>query len=119
MLPDSFWLRVHELQLRLTSRTRQRQAAAPTHIANPVHVHATTILQITDVTQRAPGCGQSSPDLLLQLADGREFKADAGMTARCNPVPGDYLITQEDGYSYLNPKAVFERKYSPIKEVVA
>ena len=30
------------------------------------------------------------------------------------PVAGDYVVTQEDGYQYLNPKEVFERKYSPV-----
>jgi hypothetical protein len=28
------------------------------------------------------------------------------------PKSGDYLVRQEDGYEYLNPKEVFERKYS-------
>jgi hypothetical protein len=84
-----------------------------THIANPVSVQATRILDVTDVTDRSEGSDQSSPDLMLRLEDGRNFKADAGMTARYTPVPGDYVVTQEDGYTYLNPKDVFERKYRP------
>lgn len=36
------------------------------------------------------------------------------MTARYFPEPGDYLVKQEDGYLYINPKAVFERKYEPL-----
>lgn len=43
----------------------------------------------------------------------------AGATARYMPVPGDYLVQQADGYMYLNPKAVFERKYRPVVEPAA
>jgi hypothetical protein len=86
----------------------------PTHIANPVHVNATRILEVTDVTDHSDGKIQSSPDLVLRLEDGRNFEADISMTARLVPVVGDYVVTQEDGYVYLNPKDVFERKYSPI-----
>lgn len=87
-----------------------------THTANPVKVHATTILEVTDITKREAGAGQSSPDLMLRLADGRNYEAKAAMTARHLPAPGDYLVTQEDGYEYLNPKDVFERKYSAIPQ---
>ena len=34
------------------------------------------------------------------------------MIARYVPKTGDYLVTQEDGYIYVNPREVFERKYS-------
>lgn len=87
-----------------------------THIARPVPVNAARILEVTDITERREGYGQSCPDLMLRLEDGREFKADSSMTSRCVPVPGDYLVTQENGYQYLNPKAVFEGKYAPIGE---
>lgn len=33
------------------------------------------------------------------------------MMARYTPVVGDYWVVQEDGYIYLNPRDVFERKY--------
>lgn len=85
-----------------------------THRANQVSVRAATILEVTDITERTDGCGQSWPDLMLRLSDGRNFKANSSMTARYVPVAGDYLVTQEDGYEYLNPKDVFERKYSTI-----
>jgi hypothetical protein len=87
-----------------------------THIANPVRVIATAILEVTDITDRSKGRGQSSPDLMLRLADGRNYKADISMTSRYVPVAGDYLVTQEDGYEYLNPKDVFERKYRAIDD---
>jgi hypothetical protein len=38
------------------------------------------------------------------------------MTARYMPVVGDYWVIQSDGYIYLNPKDVFERKYSPLAD---
>ncbi|MBK5570106.1 MAG: hypothetical protein I8N66_27295 [Ensifer sp. SSB1] len=34
------------------------------------------------------------------------------MTSRYVPVAGDFVVTQEDGYVYLNPRDVFTRKYS-------
>lgn len=82
------------------------------YIANPVRVSAARILEVTDVTDCGVG-GQSNPDLMLRLEDGRSFQADSGMTARYIPVEGDYVVTQEDGYTYINPRDVFERKYHP------
>lgn len=86
----------------------------PTHIARQVPVNAARILEVTDITERREGYGQSCPDLMLRLEDGRNYTASSSMTSRHVPVPGDYLVTQEDGYEYLNPKDVFERKYAPI-----
>lgn len=74
-----------------------------THIAKPVRVNAAEILDVT----YSPDDGST----LLRLSDGRNFVADNGMCARFAPAPGDYLVTQEDGYEYLNPKDLFERKY--------
>lgn len=48
------------------------------------------------------------PGLSGQTAVPRE------MTARIEPKVGDYHVKQEDGYCYLNPKDVFERKYEPV-----
>lgn len=75
-----------------------------THTANPVRVNAATILDVSELT---------TGNLMLRLSDGRNYEADTSMTVRHAPVAGDYLVTQEDGYEYLNPKDVFERKYSP------
>lgn len=85
-----------------------------THIANPVRVKAIRILEVTDITNRAPGCGQTSPDLMLRLEDGTNCAISADMTARYVPVVGDYMVWQEDGYTYVNPKDVFERKYRAL-----
>lgn len=73
--------------------------------ANPVAVDAEII---TDV-----GPVQPNGSMLCRLQDGRLVLADKGKIARFIPEVGDYWVRQEDGYEYLNPKTVFERKYSP------
>jgi hypothetical protein len=45
------------------------------------------------------------------LQSGEDVRADKGMISRLIPQEGDYWVVQEDGYTYLNPKSVFERKY--------
>ncbi len=47
------------------------------------------------------------------LENGENVVADNGMLARYRPKEGDFWVIQSDGYIYLNPKDVFERKYSP------
>ena len=80
-----------------------------THTANPVKVHAR-------VVQEAISGGDGNT--LLQLDDGTEYIAGPEMTARHTPIPGDYLVEQLDGYIYINPKEVFERKYAAVLEGV-
>jgi hypothetical protein len=75
--------------------------------ANPVIVDAFTILTVD------PPAHDGSRK--LQLDDGSIVTATPEMLARMTPHVGDYWIIQEDGYIYLNPKEVFERKYSPIE----
>lgn len=75
-----------------------------THTANPVRVNAR---QITKVLE-----------LGYLLDDGSEYHPPFGSEARYSPVAGDYVVTQEDGYQYFNPKDVFERKYSAIPKPV-
>lgn len=84
----------------------------PTHTANPVRVNAASILTVAKDIY-----GEQPDALALRLSDGRLFIADAAMCARYTPVVGDYLVTQEDDYTYINPKDVFERKYSPAHPV--
>lgn len=75
--------------------------------ANPVIVDAFKIVEV----------GFSENGLCpLKLEDGKEVQATQGMTSRMWPSIGDYWVIQSDGYIYLNPKDVFERKYSPIPE---
>jgi hypothetical protein len=77
-----------------------------THIANPVRVKGQVIAEVTSADD---GYGTK-----LTLADGTNYVVSDSMTVRHYPVPGDYLVTQEDGYIYVNPKDVFERKYAAV-----
>lgn len=79
-----------------------------THIANPYPVFAR---KIVNVIGTAPGGA-----LNMTLDDGTTYTAGTEMTMRHFPVSGDYLIIGEDGYAYINPADVFERKYSVIVE---
>lgn len=74
--------------------------------ANPVEVDAYQITKVED--------GSCDGTLQLGLANGQTVRADAAMLARMVPQVGDYWVVQADGYTYLNPKAVFERKYTPL-----
>lgn len=79
--------------------------------ANPVRVHAEKILGIVQSTDEHP--------MILKLESGKLYSPNAGMLARMGPVVGDYVVTQSDGYVYLNPKDVFERKYRPCAKPAA
>lgn len=73
--------------------------------ANPVEVVAHRIVQAT----------AGDEGLIIELENGQVVRADAGMIARMFPTTGDYWVIQDDGYIYLNPKDVFERKYTSIE----
>lgn len=75
--------------------------------ANPVSV---TAARVTGVGGHDSKGGRS-----IKLNDGRTIIATKEMLARIDPKVGDYYVTQEDGYAYLNPAAVFQRKYSPAQ----
>lgn len=76
--------------------------------ANPVQVDAEIIIEVGVIT--------SEGAMAITLQGGVTTFADRTMIARYIPQPGDYLVTQSDGYVYLNPKEVFERKYSIVQE---
>lgn len=78
------------------------------YIANPVEVEAFKILS-TSPKGMIQGMGGAT---LLAIDNGESVIATAEMTSRMTPVVGDYWVVQSDGYIYLNPKDVFERKYS-------
>jgi hypothetical protein len=112
------------------------------YIANPVEVDAFTIrsifIQVACASEEAGiVCGEpesahtkeaargdvgmdhayvrgtwDAEGLGLLLSDGRVVTATPDMTSRMTPVVGDYWVVQADGYVYLNPKNIFERKYS-------
>lgn len=77
--------------------------------ANPVIVKALAIKKVVE----SPTQGYFG----LELEDGALIEATPEMTARMRPVAGDYAVWQEDGYFYLNPKQVFEKKYVPVIHV--
>lgn len=78
------------------------------YIANPVEVDAFKIVSAKPpVVLTADNVGY----LMLELEGGGVSTASPEMTSRMTPHPGDYLVIQADGYQYLNPKDVFERKY--------
>lgn len=78
------------------------------YTANPVEVDAHIILSV------GPILADGSMHLALQ--NGENVTADKGMISRLIPQSGDYWVIQSDGYVYLNPKDVFERKYSATKD---
>lgn len=82
--------------------------------ANPVIVNALKIENVTELSETGD-LGQKIYG--LDLEGGEQFKTSIDMTARMRPSVGDYVVWQEDGYVYLNPKAVFEKKYSPVAMV--
>lgn len=86
--------------------------------ANPVTVEAH---RITEVGPPLIGMLPETEENLqlhasrrLTLENGSKVTAGPAMLSRINVEPGDYWVIQEDGYTYLNPKTVFERKYSPM-----
>jgi hypothetical protein len=79
------------------------------YVANPVIVDA---YQIKDVKR-------SSINMIFFILDnGEEYYPLDEMMSRYTPIAGDYVVTQSDNYTYLNPKDVFERKYSLINQGV-
>jgi hypothetical protein len=74
--------------------------------ANPVRVEAFKIVGVS------PG---NDGDVHVALEDGSTKLATLEMCARMEPKVGDYWVIQADGYIYLNPKEVFERKYHPVQ----
>lgn len=76
--------------------------------ANPVIVDAFKIVDISATKE------DGTMDMALE--NGENVTAAPEMLVRIPVQPGDYWVVQDDGYIYLNPKAVFERKYSPVQE---
>lgn len=76
------------------------------YIANPVEVDAFKITQSHEGPRGR---------YWLELDDGSKPIAEAEMCSRMAPAVGDYWVVQSDGYVYLNPKDVFERKYRRVE----
>jgi hypothetical protein len=100
---------------------RKRVEGMAKYIARPVEVDAWAIREVRIFSSiRTPQVvrvgGEIKADLIgyeIEIEDGQKIMLGAEMTARMTPNPGDYYVKQADGYVYLNPKEVFERKYSP------
>lgn len=89
------------------------------YVARPVPVNAYRISRVTGSTPPAgmvPVDSEAKSALQCFLENGTTFTPTFGMISRMLPKPGDYVVTQDDGYTYLNPKAVFERKYRPATD---
>lgn len=82
------------------------------YVANPVEVEAFKIIAVEPYPEAADGIARSR---YVRTEDGQSRFADGGMCARYMPGVGDYWVIQSDGYEYLNPKEVFERKYSAFR----
>lgn len=76
-------------------------------IARPVMVDAFKIYAVSD--RREDG------SVRIELEDGTIKRGNSVMLARFMPGVGDYWVVQDDGYEYVNPAAVFTRKYRPIE----
>lgn len=84
-------------------------------VANPVIVDAAVILESHRIETT------DEPHYHLRLGEGLPFEtfiAGPDMVSRMEPKAGDYLVRQADGYIYLNPKDVFERKYRPAQPIL-
>ena len=81
------------------------------YCAIPVIVDAFKIVSTAEVIE-------SDPPMPLRIAtdDGENRIATSEMQSRYVPKVGDFWVIQQDGYEYLNPKAVFERKYAACAE---
>lgn len=80
------------------------------YTAKPVKVNAHTII----------GVGSILPNGSMHCAtqDGENRVATKEMISRFIPSSGDYWVITSDGYEYLNPKDVFEKKYRPMPPLV-
>ncbi len=81
------------------------------YVANPVVVDAFQIVEI-----RKDLRDFFNRQLIFLLESGEVVKPTNEILSRIDPKIGDYWVKQEDGYVYLNPKEVFERKYRKMEE---
>jgi hypothetical protein len=84
------------------------------YVANPVEVTAYPIVAVNGA-QSAPGQGVSYSLVIADPdSEAQGVIASPEMCSRMEPKVGDYWVIQSDGYVYLNPKEVFERKYRKV-----
>lgn len=81
------------------------------------HIKTDYIITAYQITEIRGVDGNGNYQLTLENGDLVEAPKD--MTARMQPLTGDYWVISPDGYVYLNPKAVFEAKHELIIEATA
>ena len=81
------------------------------YIANPVEVTAAQIAGVEPQTGNVP-----SGHVTCIMYDATRVVLTPEQTVRYSPTIGDYIVTQSDGYVYVNPKAIFERKYTRVSD---
>jgi hypothetical protein len=84
------------------------------YMANPVVVDARVILDVAPKEADGSTAVTVSDSAYALEGGSATVVLTAEMTARHHPEPGDYLVAQADGYLYVNPRAVFERKYRQL-----
>lgn len=92
-----------------TSGDGSKTSLSRKYSANPVIVDAYVIVSVAKKKNK-------DGSLNVAIDNGENTVATAEMMARMQPVAGDYWVVQSDGYTYLNPKEVFERKYSKLED---
>lgn len=83
------------------------------YVANPVIADAWEIEKI--YTGRIPNPKDAMAVHLKDRPDGPIVGLTHAMISRYVPVVGDYYVVQEDAYAYVNPKQVFEHKYTVLE----
>lgn len=78
------------------------------YLANPAIVEAFKIVVIhwSDAFNR---------DVNVILDSGQTVTVTRESIARINLKVGDYWVVESDGFAYLIPAEVFEKKYSPLE----
>lgn len=77
-------------------------------VCNPITVDAFQIVSVGELKE------DGSRDIALD--NGENYTVEPGKMSRMTPAEGDYLVKthQPDEYEYLNPKHVFEAKYTKL-----
>jgi hypothetical protein len=79
------------------------------YIAKSIEVEASEITAVFHHPVE-PDASKFGVDIAIRNGLGLT-RVSPEMCARYTPVIGDYYVVQSDGYAYVNPKEVFERKY--------
>lgn len=86
------------------------------YVCNPIEVDAFQIVEVLKCNIER--CPDWKREVIVKLENGDVYDCDPSKTSRMIPQIGDYLVRTHnpDEYEYLNPKHVFEAKYTRISE---